>query len=320
MPRYVRSTAILLELETTYGVDPVPTAGADALLASNLGYPDFVANNVDRGNIKPYFGSDQQLVGTHYQKCSFDLEIAGSGTAGTAPAWAKALLACGFSETLVAATYAEYKPLTDNQPSCTIYWYDSGVFHKLTGAKGTVKPMLKVGEKPVLHFEFTGIYNTLTAAAVPAVTLTAWQQPLVATDSNTADLTFGATYAAGAITGGTTYPSLGLETDVANKVDFTPLIGRESVEITDRQAALSITLELTAAQEVSFMADVLANTYRAISMQHGLVAGNTVLIHAPQVQLFNPKKAALNDVRLLQYDGRLVPTTAGNDELVIVAK
>jgi len=319
MTRYIRNTAVLLELETVYGTDPVPTAGADALLVSNLSYPDFVAQNVDRDNIRPYFGNSENLVGTHYQKCGFDVEFAGSGAAGTAAAWGKALRACAFAED-VQAGYVAYTPLTDSQASCTIYWYDSGVFHKFTGSRGAVKLSMEIGGIPKFSFEFWGIYTALTAVAVPAVTLTAWQTPKVITDSNTGDVTFGAAYAAGALTGGTAYPSTGLTLDLGNKVDFTPLLGGESVDVNDRKATLKTKLDLTAAQEVTFMADVLANTLRAVSLLHGSGAGGIVFAHMPTVQFINPKKEELNGRRLIGYDGNLIPTTAGNDELVIVSK
>lgn len=318
MARYVRQTAVLLELESTYATDPIPTAGADALLASDLTYPEYVANNVDRANIKPFFGNNENLVGTEHQTCGFSLELAGSGTAGTAPAWGKALRSCGFAEDVQAA-YVAYTPITDNLPSCTKYWYDSGVFHKFTGSRGSVQPSIKVGEIPKLKFNFMGLYNVLTAVAVPAVTLSMWTKPLVASKANTLKLTLGAAYAAGAITGGTEYCSTGIDADVANQLVFTPMIGCETVDITDRKPKLNFMLELTAAQEVTFMAAVRANTLQAVSLVHGTVAGNIVLLHMPKVQLINPKKADLNGLRLISFEGVITPD-AGNDEIVLVAK
>ena len=320
MPRYVRNTLVLLKSEVTYGTDPVPTAAANSLLVSNLVYPEFNANNVPRDNVRPYFGSSEELVGTYYVTLGFDLELAGSGTAGTAPAWAKALLAAGFAETLVASTCAEYRPVTDSQGSCTIYWYDSGVLRKVTGARGNVMLMLKVGERPVLRFTYTGIYNAITAVAVPTDSdFDDFETPEVVTTANSGDVTFGATYSEAVFTGGTGYPSMGLEIDVGQKVEFIPLLGREAVEITDRQATLKLALELTAAQEVSFKAEVLANTTTAVSLQHGDTAGNIVGVHMPTVQKINPKLTDQQGLRLVSYDGRLVPTTAGNDEIVIFA-
>lgn len=314
--RYVRNTAILLAKEVTYGVDPTPT---QALLVSNLTINPLSANNVDRANVKPYFGANEQLVGTHFVQCGFDLELAGSGTAGTAPLWGAALQACAFAEDVQSA-YVAYKPVTDSQPSATIYWYDSGTLHKLTGARGTVKLNLGLGNRPVLSFNFTGVYNAPTAVAVPAVDLSGWITPKVVIDANTGDVTFGAAYATGAVTGGTTFPSTGMEIDVGNKVEFSPLLGIETIEVTDRESTFKAKLKLTSAEEVAKYASVIANTTQAVSLTHGTTAGNIILVHGPAVQLINPTKEDEKGQRLIGFDGRLIPTTAGNDELVIVAK
>lgn len=318
MARYVRQAAVLLELEAVYGTDIVPTPGADALLVKDLTYPEFVANNVDRDNIKPYFGNNEQLVGTRHQTCGFKVELAGSGAAGTAPPWGKSLLACAFAEDVQAA-YVAYTPITDAIKSATIYWYDSGVFHKFTGTMGNPKLSVKVGEIPYIEFTMTGLYNTLTAAALPAITLSAWTKPLVASKVNTGSLTFGGTYAAGVVTGGTGYCSTGLEVDMGNQVDFTAMIGCERVDVSDRKANANFMLELTAAEEVAAMAIVENNTLANVSIEHGTVAGNIVLISMPKVQRINPRKDDLNGLRMISYEGIVTPNT-GNDEIVIVAK
>jgi len=321
MARYVRQTTVLLKLESTPGTDPTPVNTADALLVSNLTYPEFVANNVDRGNIKSYFGNNEQLVGTRYQTCGFDLELAGSGTAGDEAAWASALLCAAFAAT-DGTTYYAYNPMTPGGsalPSGTLYWFDCGVRHIFTYARGNVMLVANVGEIPKLRFTFTGLYNTLTDEAVPVPTLTAWTKPVVAMKGNTV-LTIGATYSAGAISGGTAYCATAFELDLANQVAHTPMIGCETVEIADRAPRLAITLELTAAQEETFMADVVANTLRAITLTHGTAAGNIVLAHMNNVQLTTPRKAELNGLRLISFEGIPIPGASGNDEVIIVAK
>jgi len=140
----------------------------------------------------------------------------------------------------------------------------------------------------------------------------------VVNDANTGDLTFGGTYATGAITGGTAWPSRGLNLNVANSVNFTPLLGGETIDLTQREITGSMQLDLTAAQEVTFMAAVKANTLDTLSLLHGTTAGYKVLIHAPSFQMMNPSKQEVNGKRLIGYDIRCVPVS-GNDELRIVS-
>lgn len=319
--RLIRNTAILLKTETTYNDGTTTPAGAsDALLVSNLSINPLNAQNVDRDIIRPYLGGSEQLLGTRYVELGFDLELAGSGTVATAPAWAAALLSCGFAQTLTATIRADYTPISTAFPSATIYWYDDGVLHVARGCRGTAQVNMRVGERPVMSMRFTGIYTTPTAASNPSVTLTAWKTPQVVTDANTQDTTFGGTHnssVAPAITGGTTYPSQGIEIDVGNSVNFTPLLGGETVDITQRTVTGRITLDLTAAQEVTLIDAVEDGTLQSLGLIHGTVANQKVMLWMPSVQLTNAQKADLNGKRLVSFDLRVLPSS-GNDELRIV--
>ena len=97
MPRYARNALILAKVETTAGVDAAPTGAANALLVANLTINPLKANNVSRDLVRPFFGGSEQLVGTATVEVSFDVELAASGTAGTAPAWGPLLLGCAFA-------------------------------------------------------------------------------------------------------------------------------------------------------------------------------------------------------------------------------
>lgn len=318
--RLIRNTAILLKQEVTYGVDPVPTGAANALLVSNLSITPFNAANVDRDIIRPYLGGSEQLVGSRYCQMGFDLELTGAGTVATAPAWGPALLSCGFAETLTATFRADYTPISTAFKSCTIYWYDDGLLHKATGCRGNVMFKLGVGNKPVMSFSFTGLYSTPTAVVNPAVTLTAWKMPEVIIDANTGDLLFGGTHATGvapAIAGGTLYPSQGIEIDMGNKVDFTALLGGETVELTQRAVTAKFTLDLTAVEEAAAYVAVESTALTTLGIQHGTVANQKMLVWMPSVQRINPTKADANGKRLVAFDARLIPVT-GNDEIRIV--
>ena len=318
--RLIRNTAILLKSEVTYALDPVPTGAANALLVSNVSVTPINANEVDRAIIRPYLGGSEQLVGTRYAEVGFDLELAGSGTVATSPAWSAALLACGMAETLVATFRADYTPISTAFPSVTIYHFDDGVRHTLTGARGNVAIKLNQAEKPVLSFKFTGLYATPTAVALPSITTTAWKTPQVVCDSNTGDLMFGGTHTTGtapAITGGTAYPSQGIEIDFGNSVNFNPLLGGEDVQISARAVTGKVTLDLTAAQEVTMMGNVESATLTSIGLQHGTVANQKVLLWLPSVQLINPAKAEVNGKRLVSFDLRVLPVS-GNDEVRLV--
>lgn len=318
--RQIRNTAILLKQEVTYGLDPVPTGAANALLVSNLNINPFNASNVDRDNIRPFLGGSEQLTGTRYVTCGFDLELSGAGTVAIAPAWGPALLACGFAETLTATFRADYTPVSTAFKSCTIYWYDDGLLHKATGCRGNVVFKLGVGQRPVMSFSFTGLYSTPTVVSNPAVTLTAFKAPQVITDANTGDILLGGTHAIGVapvIAAGTAFPSQGIEIDMGNQVDFNALLGGETVDMSRRNVTAKVMFDLTAAEEAAAYAVVEANTLTTLGLQHGTVVNQKMLIWMPSVQRINPTKGEANGKRLVGFDLRAVPVT-GDDEIRIV--
>ena len=104
MPLRINSTSLLAKVEGTYGTDPVPTGSANAILL--MGTPTLSPmemTSVQRNTITPYFGNLGSLPSSIYGKLDFEVEIAGSGTAGVAPAWGQLMRGCSWSETITAA-------------------------------------------------------------------------------------------------------------------------------------------------------------------------------------------------------------------------
>lgn len=319
MPRFLRNTVILLKAESAYGTDSSPT-GTNAMLVSNVSINPLNAQNVPRELITGYMGGFENLVGNRFVECGFDIELVGGGTPGTAPAWSAALKACGFAETASSGVRVDYTPKSSSFDSATIYWHDDGLLHSIVGARGDVTFSMPSGGRPVMSYRFKGLYALPTTASNPTPTLTGFKVPQVVADANTGDLVLGGTHAttgAPAISSGTSYPSLGLEATPGNSVDHIPLLGGESVEITNRNGSARMQLELTATQEASLMGSVAAATLTAVGLTHGTTAGYKSLLWLPQVQLVNPTKQDVSGRRMVGFDGRLVPST-GNDELRLV--
>ena len=319
MARIAKKTVVLVKIETTIGTDPTPTGAANAIEVMDLNITPLDASNIDINPITSYFGGGIQLVGTASVKCSFSVSLAGSGVAATAPAWGALLLACANAETtgLTTPDRVEYLPATDSLKTVTIYWYDDGALHKLLGAIGNVKLSAKSGEAPKLTFDFTGLDGGITAAANATAVLTAWKTPVGVTKANVTDIKLGCTYSAGALSGGTSYNSTGLSLDWGNEVSFAAMLSTEQIIMGDRSMTGTLSLDLTAAQEVTFMASVKANTLQSAGFVLGTASGNKILFHMPAVQLINPKKEEFNGMRLIGFDMRVLPVT-GNDELRIV--
>lgn len=319
--RRLKNTTILAKLGAVYGTDIVPTGAANAILVSDVSFTPLEATNVDRNFIRAYMGASENLVGTAFKSLSYSVELVGSGTAGTAPAWGPLLRACGFAETLVALTRVDYLPISTAFEWVDQYYYADGVLHKLLGCRGTASLDLSAGAIPKIKFQFKGIDGGVAVNAPAGVDYATWKTPQVITDINTLDLLRGCTHAAvvaPALVAGTVTPYSKFTLDFGVDAPFIPLIGGESVEIMDRKITGDLEVDLTAAQDVSFMADVKANTLQSLGLVHGTVVGNKTLIFAPGVQLISPTYGDLSGKLMNNFKLVLPPTGIGNNELRIV--
>jgi hypothetical protein len=320
MSRLLRKTIILAKTHATYTTDPVPTGAANAMLVSNCSIDTLNADSKDRDVIRAYLGASEQLLGSRYKSVSFDIELVG-GLIGVAPNWGPLIRACGFAETITAVTRVDYTPVSNAFDAVAIYYFDDGLLHKLLGARGTCSIKATVGEIPKMSFKFVGLDGGDSAVANPTADTSLFQVPQVVIDANTDDLTWGGTHAAvvaPAITAGTTYPSQGLELDFGVSAPFTPLLGGESVPITQRSITGFCAMDLTAAQAVTFQDKVRNGTLESLGLKHGTGVGKQSLFFMPNVQCVKPEKREINGIRLEGYSLRMVPTSAGNDEFRLV--
>lgn len=310
MPLLSRKRTILAKTEITYGTDPTPTGTANAILVRNLNITPLNAELASRDLVRPYLGASEQLLASSYVAVDFEVEMAGAGTAGTAPAYGPLLLACGMSETLVALATATYTPVSTAFKSVTIYYNVDGVLHKITGARGNVELNIAAGQIPTFKFSFTGLYNAPTDTAAPTVTYTSFQTPLVANNDNT--------------TGFSLFSYSGVLSSLAlnlnNAVAFRNLIGLEDVLMTDRQVNGTCVIEAPNMAAKDFFSIALGNTLGALDITHGSTAGNKVQITSARVDISNPTYQDMNGIQMLQIPLTLVPSTAGNDEISIVVK
>lgn len=321
MTRRMKNTTVLSKLGVTYGVDAVPTGGANAILVSDVSFTPLEANNVDRSFIRAYMGSSENLVGTAFKSLNYSVEMVGSGTVAVAPNWGPLLRACGFAETITALTRVDYLPISTSFEWIDQYFYADGALHKLLGCRGTASIDFSAGGIPMLKFSFKGVDGGIATGAPSGVDYTSWQVPQVITDVNTDNLLRGCTHAAvvaPALVGGTILPYNKYTLDLGVENPFIPIIGGEAVEIMDRKITGDLEISLTATQDVSYMAEVKANTLASLGLVHGTVANRKVLVFAPNVQLHTPTYADLSGKLMNGYKLTVPPTGTGNNELRIV--
>ena len=265
---------------------------------------------VDRDLIRPYLGASEQLLANTRVECSFSVELAGSGVAGTAPQYGKALQACGLSETISAGVSVTYAPVSNSFGSVTIHYNIDGVRHKVTGCRGTFAISTSVGEIPTIDFTFTGIYNAPDDSALPTVTYGNQATPLIFKNGNTD--TFSLLSYSGALQS--------LSMDLGNELVYRDLIGgTKEVLITDRRTSGTVSMEaISIATKDYFTAALTDASLGDLTFQHGTTAGNIVDFASSRIDIGDVSYGDQDGIAMLSIPYTAVPSTAGNDEFSLV--
>ena len=318
--RYIKKTVILVKIETTQGTDAVPTGAANAVQAFDVSISPVELKQISVEYLSAWFGATMNLPGATFTKISFSVPLAGSATAATAPAWGAMMTACANAETtgLLTPNRVEYLTATDALKSASLYYHDDGALHPVLGAMGNVKLSVKSGEVGKLMFEFIGVSVTPTAVSNATPVLTAWKIPVPITKANVTDMSLGATYATGALSGGTSYNSTGFTLDWGNKTDFVPMLTTEEVVMDGRKLKGQMSLELSPAQEITQIAATKAGSTQSFGFILGTATGNKLMFHAPAMRWTGYKKGSLSGKRVIDLDFELDPVS-GNDEFRIVS-
>jgi hypothetical protein len=163
------------------------------------------------------------------------------------------------------------------------------------------------GKKPYFQFHFVGLYNAVADAALPALTLTAFQKELAVNNTNTTPITLF-TFAA---------KFRQVELMFGNKLDYRNLPNSEAVRFLDRESTMRFTFESELQATKDWWASIVAATAGAFTATQGTVAGNKVTIAAPNVQLLEPDLGDEGGVAMETLSANLMPSNAGNDEFSI---
>lgn len=307
----IRNRILLIKEEATYGVNSAPTVAANAIEASNIKISyqgDLLVRDNVRSNISPV----SPILGRRWVEITFNVELKGGGTRGTAGKLGDLLEACSMAETASVGSSVTYVPTSTSQKSVTVYAYDndvgSAVLTQITGAVGTFSLKITAGQYAVLSFTFRGIYNAPTDVALPsAPTYETTAPPVVESCAFTLNAL-------------TTLIAQELNLDLANEItdrdDISSANAIKAFNISNRNPKGSFNPEAILVASYNFWADWVAATQRALSIVIGATQGNIITITAPKVTIDTIGEGERERVLT-----REIPFTlgqnVGNDELSI---
>ncbi len=298
---------ILVKIESTYNTDSVPAAGTDAVLISNPSWSHEGARMLDRNHVKSTLDTPKKTYGGSLMAVSFDMELKGSGTAGTAPEMAAALRACGMGETVVASTSVTYAPVSTSLESATIYYYQDGKRYILTGSRGTVSFNLAAGEYGVASFTFTGHIGTAADVELPPGTFDATEPAAL----------IGLSFTIGAFAAEINALEFAMNSDVITPTSISASDGFGEIRIGGRDVSGSIDPEDELLATEDYIADWKAGTSLALDTGViGATAGNRYQITMPAVAYRDVSPGDRDQVRTLQI-GFGAGISSGDDEFAL---
>ncbi|SCB18510.1 phage tail tube protein [Rhizobium lusitanum] len=303
-----KKKAILFGTEVTEGLAAALTGALNAMQVTNFRPEPFLGQDVDRGLLLPYFGHFGTIFTANYGRVSFEVEIAGAGAAGTAPAYGPLLRACAMAETIAAATDVKYNPISDAMESATIFYFMDSIKHALVGARGTFTLSFQPAQIARFVFTFQGLILTATDTPNPTVDLTKFIKPVPVSKANT---TFSLHGYAGACEA--------FSFDLGGDVQPRLLINDESIKFVDRRMVGNATMDAVALATVNWDQIAKSHTDGVMAAVHGKTAGNIVQFDAPTVQIGRYAYDESQNI-ITNTLPMMVKPTLGNDEFVITVK
>lgn len=304
---------ILAKIETTYGTDPVPVIGANEIVTS---IPVFeVLGSVRKRNVvKLSFGELPDVKVGEGLKITFEVELRGSGTAGTVPQIGVLLRACNLTETISVGVSVTYAPNSSHDgESISIYFYADGRLHKMSGCRGTFKLLPPVNDIIKMQFDFQGIYSSTHASDVAFPTPTF-------VDTVAQIISRGITGTINGYSAIITAYDFDLGNNIGRRVDANSATGVKAYSIMERVTKATAKLEMPSFATFNPWTLWDASTQFTTTWLNGSVAGNKVTWNLNRCQLTDvPKYSAEQTIKTI--DLTLHPNVTlgtGNDDLSIV--
>lgn len=297
---------LLAKIEGTYGTDSLPVGG-DAVLATAVELSPMEGQDIERNLDKPYLGNDGSIAVDLHQKIKFRVELQGSGTAGTAPAWGPMLRACAFAQTVSAGVSVTYNPITSTHESASIYLYIGNTLYVMKGARGTVAFLVNASGIPYLEFEFTSLFTLPAEGTPPTPNYSGYQDPTEVSNATTPVFTID----------GDDYVLRNFKLDVANDVQGRFLIGDERVIIVDKAEMLEFQMVAVPLTTLNPYNLAKAKTKVEVIITHGTEAGKIATIDIPALQIQRPSGLAeAQGITEWPLRGKPIPVS-GNDQFTL---
>jgi hypothetical protein len=304
---------LLAKKETTYGTDATPTVGANAILTRNFSTKPVEVDRVERNLDQRIYGARASVPSNERQTMGFEVELAGSGSAGTAPGWMELLEACGMAPPVLTASTSAVQNFAapgTTPSSLTMHHWMADQRRRSVGNVGSFTLDLSAGNYPFMGFTYMGLLGaTPFDKSLPAATdLTRWKQPVEVNDANT-DVTLDG-YAV-------VMKSLQLNGNVTTAMRN--LVNSRYVRRGGHTLSGTMMVEAVDIAARDYLATLRSGALIALALQHGTVAGNIIQLAAAKVQITDITESEEDEILMWSLAITLT-VDGGSPDLTITAR
>lgn len=312
----VETTKVFLfKKEATYRTDPTPTMAANAVLSRNFSAKPVAVDRIDRKLDRHQNGRTKDAPSNARQTISYELEITGSGDAGTAAPWMEHLEACGMgAPLLVADTSAEqrFTPIGTALSSGAAYHWVGNQKAIGLGGRGTYSWDFTAGQYPFFKIDLTLLLSEGAPDPIDntpaAPVLDRWIDPLEINDANTEFLLGGYAAVLKSFTG-----------DANATIAVRNLVGARYVRHGNHGITVKIMIETPAIASKNYFATLRSGDEIPFSLTHGTEDGNIFEMKSDHLQITDIERQEDDDVAMLSITAALnIGST--NDDLILIVK
>ncbi|AWB06813.1 hypothetical protein A6A40_17325 (plasmid) [Azospirillum humicireducens] len=174
---------------------------------------------------------------------------------------------------------------------------------RMLGGRCAIKATGAADDYPYWEVEVTADYAAPVLGIEIEPVYTAWPDPLVVGTENTpVARLFG--------------NDVVLETfgfDAGNTVEYVSRVGRKGARIQDAKASFTAKIEAPSMSSVDFFALCTSRAFGEFMVQHGVAAGEAVVLSTGRWQLDPPKPGESKKDFMFDLSGKAVPLTEGTD-------
>lgn len=306
---------ILFKKEATYGTDAAPTTAANAALTRNFSGKPIQVDQLDRNLDLPTRGRRKSQPSNRRTQFSYELELAGSGAAGTAAPWMEHLEACGMAAPALTATVQAQQSFAAANAalsSGTCWHWMGGQRTRARGCRGTFGFTFSAGAYPFLRLDLQGILpaNPAIDETAPSGSpdFTRWQAPLEVNTDNT-DFTLD----------GFAAVLKEFTADANANVKRRNLVGADYVQRGNHAMTGRIMIEAPALASKNYFSTLDLGSEVAVQLIHGTAAGNIVQVDASYLQILDIDRQEEDEIMMLNLSVGF-NIRAGQDDLLLTAK